>query len=147
MRFYGLLRAAFKCAPLAILFLGAIVVTAKDGRDFAGTYGVTDVQELGDMVHLTLHLRLFNNSDADLKGTVVILREGPTGMALRGSFPTVKTWQKSHEVRLSQEFTVPKREYEDWLRPPAQPNVVVIYQDAQKQTWQRTAQLAPEPIL
>jgi hypothetical protein len=147
MRFSGFLRAALKYAPLAILVLGAIMVMARDGRDFAGTYRMTDVQEQGDMVHLTLHLRLYNNSDSDIKGAIVILRDGPTGVALRGNFPTVKVWPKSHEVRLSQEFTVPKREYEDWLRPPAQPNVVVIYQDAQKQTWHRSAQMAPEPVL
>ena len=68
-------------------------------------------------------------------------------MSLRGSFPTVKVWQKSHDVRLSQEFTVPKREYEDWLRPPAQPNVVVIYQDSDGQTWQKGAQMHPQPVL
>ena len=147
MRLTSLSRAALSAAVLAILMLGTLTVSAKDGRDFAGTYAVTDVQEQGEVVHLTLHLRLFNNSDADIKGAVVILREGPTGVALRGSFPTVKVWQKGHDVRLSQEFTVPRQEYEDWMRPPAQPNIFVIFQDANRQTWQRTAQMSPEPIL
>jgi hypothetical protein len=146
MRFSRCLQASLMGASLTVVLLGTVVLTAKDGRDFAGTYGFTDVQEQGDMVHLTLHLRLYNNSDADIKGAAVILREGPTGVSLRGSFPAVKIWLKSHGAQLSQEFTVPKREYEDWLRPPGQPNVVVIYQDANGQTWQRSAQLAPEPV-
>jgi hypothetical protein len=145
MRFSGFLRAPLVGVGLAFVLLGTVTVMAKDGRDFAGTYGFTDVQEQGDMVQLTLHLRLFNNSDADIKGAVIVLREGWTGVALRGSFPTVKVWAKNHDVQLSQQFTVPKQEYEDWLRPPAQPNVVILYQDAQGRSWQKGAQLAPRP--
>jgi hypothetical protein len=90
---------------------------------------------------------LFNNSEADIKGAVITLMEGPTGVALRGNFPTVKVWRKNQDVKLSQQFTVPKREYQDWLRPPAQPNVVIIYQDANGQTWEKGAQMRPQPII
>jgi hypothetical protein len=147
MRFSGFSRAALLSTSLAILLLSTISLTAKDGRDFAGTYGFTNVQEQGEMVHLTLHLRLFNYSDADIKGAVVVLQEGPPGVALRGNFPTVKVWHKNRDVQLVQEFTVPKREYQDWLQPPAQPNVFIIYQDANGQTWQKGAQMRPQPIL
>ena len=57
MRFRGLSRASVMGVWLAIFLLGTITATAKDGRDFAGVYGFTDVQEQGDMVRLTLHLR------------------------------------------------------------------------------------------
>ena len=147
MRLRGFSRALLMGAPLAIFLLSTVAVTAKDGRDFAGVYGFTDVQEQGDTVHFTLHLQLFNNSEADIKGAVIALMEGSTGVDLRGSFPTVKIWRKSKDVKLTQEFTVPKREYEKWLRPPAQPNVVVIYQDANGQTWQKGTQMRPRPIL
>ncbi len=147
MRFRGLSRASVMGVWLAIFLLGTITATAKDGRDFAGVYGFTDVQEQGDMVRLTLHLRLFNNSEADIKGAVIVLMEGPTGLALRGNFPTVKVWRKNQDVKLSQQFTVPKREYEEWLRPPAQPNVVIIYQDASGQTWEKGAQMHPQPVV
>jgi hypothetical protein len=147
MRFSGFSRAALLSTSLAILLLGTMTVMAKDGRDFAGTYGFTEVQEQGDMVHLTLHLRLFNYSDTDIKGAVVVLQEGPPGVALRGNFPTVKVWHKNRDVQLVQEFTVPKREYQDWLQPPAQPNVFIIYQDANGRTWQRGAQMRPQPVL
>lgn len=147
MRVRGLSRAFAAGVSLAILLLGTTTATAKDGRDFAGVYGFTDVQEHGDMVSLTLHLRLFNNSEADIKGAIVTLMEGPTGVGLRGAFPTVKVWRKNQDVKLSQQFTIPKREYEDWLRPPAQPNVVVIYQDANGQTWEKGAQMRPRPVV
>ena len=148
MRFFGLSRTSIVSGSLAIFLLSAITVMAKDGRDFAGTYGFTAVQEQqGEMVHLTLHLRLFNYSDADIKGAVVTLQSGPGVVVMRGSFPTVKIWHKNHDVQLSQEFTVPKQEYQDWLQPPAQPNVVIIYQDANGQTWQKGAQMRPQPVL
>jgi hypothetical protein len=147
MRFRGFSRMSVMGVWLAIFLLGTITATAKDGRDFAGVYGFTDVREQGDMVHLTLHLRLFNNSEADIKGAVITLMEGSTGVALRGNFPTVKLWRKNQDVKLSQRFTIPKREYEDWLRPPAQPNVVIIYQDANGQTWEKGAQMRPQPII
>jgi hypothetical protein len=148
MRFPAFSRASLMGALVAVFLLGTITATAKDGRDFAGVYGFTDVQEQGDNVHLTLHLRLFNNSEADIKGAVIVLMEGPTGVGLRGNFPTVKKmWRKSQDVKLSQQFTVPMREYRDWLRPPAQPNVVIIYQDAHGQTWQKGAQMHPEPVI
>jgi len=147
MRFRGLSRASVMGVWLAIFLLGTITATAKDGRDFAGVYGFTDVQEQGDMVHLTLHVRLFNNSEADIKGAVIVLMEGSTGVGLRGNFPAVKVWRKNQDVKLSQQFTVPKREYQDWLRPPAQPNVVIIYQDANGQTWEKGAQMRPQPVV
>lgn len=147
MRFRGVLRAPLMGVWLAIFLLSTITATAKDGRDFAGVYGFTDVHEQGDMVHVTLHLRLFNYSEGDIKGAVITLMEGPTGVALRGSFPTVKVWRKNQDVKVRQQFTIPKREYEDWLRPPAQPNVVIIYQDANGQTWEKGAQMRPQPVV
>ena len=146
MRFRGLSPAFVTSVCLAMFLLGTIPATARDGRDFAGVYGFTDVQENGDTVRLTLHLRLFNNGEADIKGAVITLMEGPTGVGLRGSFPTVKVWRKNQDVRLSQQFTIPRREYEDWLRPPAQPNVVIIYQDANGKMWEKGAQMRPQPV-
>ncbi|MFZ0815306.1 MAG: hypothetical protein WAM78_07290 [Candidatus Sulfotelmatobacter sp.] len=147
MRFSGLSRVSVIGTSLAILLLSTVTLTAKDGRDFAGSYSFTGVQEQGGMVQLTLHLRMFNYSGADIKGPVVTLREGISGVGLLGTFPAVKTWYKNREVEFSQQFTVPKSDYQDWLRPPAQPNVVIIYQDANGQTWQKGVQMSPRPTL
>jgi hypothetical protein len=147
MRSSGFSRASCIGVALVLILLSTITLAARDGRDFAGSYGFTEVKEQGDMVQLTLHLRLFNNSDADIKGAVVVLKEDWAGVGLHGSFPTVKVWHKNRDVQMSQQFTISRREYEDWLRPPAQPNVMIIYQDPQGQTWQKPAQLAPRPAL
>ncbi len=145
MRFRGRARTCFMAAWLLMFLLAAITANAKDGRDFAGVYGFTNVQESGDTVHLTLHVRLANNSEADIKGAVITLMEGRTGVGVRGSFASVKVWRKNQDVNVSQEFTIPKREYQEWLQPPAQPNVVVIYKDAAGRTWEKGAQMRPVP--
>jgi hypothetical protein len=147
MRFSGFSRVSVIGTSLAIFLLSAVALTAKDGRDFAGSYSFTEVQEQGNTVQLTLHVRMFNYSGTDIKDPVVTLREGPSGVGLLGSFPAVKTWYKNRQVELSQQFTVPKSDYQDWLRPPAQPNVVIIYQDANGQTWQKGVQMSPRPTL
>src|SRR5580693_3084022 len=107
MRFYGFSRVSVIGTSLAILILSAVTLTAKDGRDFAGSYSFTEVQEQGNAVQLTLHVRMFNYSGTDIKDPVVTLREGPSGVGLLGSFPAVKTWYKNRQVELSQQFTVP----------------------------------------
>lgn len=147
MRFRALSRALVMSIWLVILPLGTVSAAARDGRDFAGMYGFTDVQEHGDVVTLTLHLQLFNDGDADIKAPVITLMEGPAGIGLRGSFPSVKVWRKNQGVKVSQQFTIPKREYEEWLRPPAQPNVVIIYQDANGKLWEKGAQMRPQPVV
>ncbi len=146
MRLRGISRAIFMRVWLGILLLSAISASAGNGRDFAGVYGFTDVHEQGDMVHLTLHLQLANNSDADIKGAAITLMEGFPGVNFRGSFATVKVWRKNQDVKVSQQFTIPKREYKDWVQPPAQPNVVVIYQDASGRTWEKGAQMRLDAV-
>ena len=147
MRFRGLSRTFAFGVWVGIFLLGTITATAKDGRDFAGNYKLTNVQDHVNTVTLTLQVRLYNNSDAAISGAVVTLMAGAPEVGLRGSFPTVKTWKRAQGVLLNAQFTIPKREYLDWAHPPAQPNVVVMFQDANGQTWQRGAQLSARPAL
>lgn len=147
MRFRGLSRTFVMGVGLGILLLSALTATARDGRDFAGIYSLSSVQPQGDNVLLTLHVKLSNYSGADISGAIVTLMKGHPEAGLRGSFPTVKTWRKGQAVKLSAQFTIPKREFETWSHQPAQPDVVILYQDANGQTWQRGAQLRPEPVL
>jgi hypothetical protein len=147
MRFRGLSRTFLTRVGLGLFLLTAITATARDGRDFAGIYSLTNVQQSGDTVHLTLHLRLSNNSDADIKGAIVTLMQDSPLVALRGSFPTVQLWRKNQAVKLSGQFTISKREYEDWSRAPGQPNIVILYQDASGRTWQKGAQMHPRPTI
>lgn len=129
---------------LMLLLLSALTATAKDGRDFAGFYSVSDVVEQGDQLILTLHVQLFNNSDKDVKQAVLTLRRSP-GPAL-GTFQPVNLWRNHGEVRLAQQFVVPKHEFENWNRR-SQPALMVVTRDASGQRHDRFVQLSRRPVL
>lgn len=132
---------ALKTSPLvlvAALLLLPIAGLAKDGRDFAGTYNVSNVVEQGDQMVLTLQVHLFNHSDADLKQAVVTLHARPA--ATLAEFQPVKLWKNHGEVKLAQQVTVPRREFESWQKG-GQPALFVVYHDATGQRWERFAQV------
>lgn len=139
-------RARTLCALLcALLFVTA--AGAKGGRNFSGYYDVSGVQEQGDLVKLTLHLQLFNHDDADARNVIVALMESAPIETLQGNFRPVKLWKHQRFIELSQEFSVSKREYAEWMSSPGRPTLVVLYQDAQGKTWQRTVQIGRRPLV
>ena len=128
---------------VAALSLLPICGLAKDGRDFAGFYNVSNVVEQGDQMVFTLQVRLFNYSDADLKQAVVTLRASHPGAAL-AEFHPVKLWRNRTEVKLSQQVVIPRHEFELWQKG-TQPALFVVYHDANGQRWERFAQLRSRP--
>lgn len=122
----------------------AITATAKNGRDFAGFYSVSNIVDQGNQVSLTLRVQLFNHSDADVKQAVLTLRESPGGEL--GAFHPVKLWHNHGELRLTQQFVVPKREFQRWHKG-AQPALVVVSRDAQGQRYDRFVQMSSRPAL
>lgn len=122
----------------------AISAAAKNGRDFAGFYSVSNVTDQGNQVALTLRVQVFNHSDLDLKQPLLTLRESP-GRAL-GAFQPVKLWRNHGELRLTQQFVVPKREFERWHKG-SQPALMVVYRDAQGQRYDRFVQMSNRPAL
>lgn len=147
MRHSGITPAWLKGALLAILMLGTVMVTANNGRDFSGYFDVSGMQTQGDLVQVTLHLQLFNHGNADVKSVVVTLVDSSPSMILRGSFAPVKVWKHWQRINLSQEFFVSQREYGEWMAAPGQPNLVIIFQDAKGNTWQRGAQISRRPLV
>jgi len=127
----------------ATLLLAAVQAIAKDGRDFAGFYSLAGVAEQGDAVRVTLELQLFNYSGADLKDAVIAVRQSP-GLPDLGSFAPIPHWRSGHDVAVSRQFTVPRREFEQWSTH-GQPDVVVTHTDSDGQTWRGTAQLTQRP--
>jgi hypothetical protein len=133
----------------SVLLLAAAVLLlptaglAKNGRDFAGVYNVSNVVEQGDQIVLTLQVRLFNYSDVDLKQAVVTLRVSHPA-PLRSQFQPVKLWRNRTEVKLAQQVVIPRREFELWRRG-TQPSLFVVYNDAKGQRWERFAQLSQRP--
>ncbi|HKV64042.1 MAG TPA: hypothetical protein VJO16_19200 [Candidatus Acidoferrum sp.] len=90
-----------------------------NGRDFSGSYQVSDVSVSGDTASLTLRLRLFNHSTADVSNATVVLRDWVVPSRSYGSFPNVNI-PTGKTVELSGTFQVPQHEYQSWQRgrPP-----------------------------
>ena len=140
-------RAWLVCLLLAALSLATFAATTKSGREFSGYFDVSGVQEQGDLVQVTLHLKLFNHSDADAKSVIVTLVDSSPAMTLRGNFQPVKVWKSQQFIDLSQEFSVSKREFNEWMSPPAQPNLVILFQDKTGKSWQKGAQISRRPLV
>lgn len=140
-------RAWLVCTLLTALLLAAVAAKANSGREFSGYFDVSNVQEQGDVVQVTLHLKLFNHSESDAKSVIVALFDSSPAMTLRGNFAPLKIWKSHQFVEMSQEFTVSKREFHEWMAPPAQPNLVVLFQDSKGATWQKGAQISRRPLI
>jgi hypothetical protein len=140
-------RAWVVCALLAVLSLATVAASSKSGREFSGYFDVSGVQEQGDVVQVTLHLKLFNHSDADAKSVIVALMDSSPAMTLRGNFQPVKVWKSQHFIEMSQEFSVSKREFREWMAPPAQPNLIILFQDSKGKSWQKGAQISRRPLV
>ncbi len=146
MQSQRLMRTPLMGVSLVILLFTAIMATAKNGRDFAGVYNVSSAVEQGDQMVVTFRVHLFNNSDADLKGAVVKLHTLDPGLAAPAAFKPVALWRNRTEVRLTQQFTVSKHEFERWHHG-SQPALFVVYRDKQGQRWERYVQVTGRPAL
>ena len=146
-------RAWYVCALItallsATLFANvAFAAGADKGREFSGYYDLSGVQEQGDMVQLTLHLKLFNHTSEDAKKVIVALMDPMPAMMLRGNFQPVKVWKSQQFIEISQQFTVPKSEFESWTHAPIQPELTILFQDGNGKSLQRGAQLSRRPMV
>jgi hypothetical protein len=140
-------RAWTVCALLILLLLTTLAATTNNGREFSGYFDVSGVQEQGELVQVTLHLKLFNHGDADARSVIVTLIDSSPSMTFRGNFQPVKVWKSQRFIEMSQEFTVTKREFREWMQPPAQPNLVILFQDSKGKTWQKGAQISRRPLI
>jgi hypothetical protein len=140
-------RTGLLCALLAALLLTNLSFAANSEQEFSGYFDVSGAQEQGDLVQVTLHLKLFNHSDADAKSVIVTLLDSSAAMTLRGNFEPVKVWRSQHFIEMSQEFTISKREFKQWMTPPAQPNLVILFQDSNGHSWQKGAQISRHPLV
>lgn len=131
---------------LATLSL-AIAATARTGRDFSGYFDVSGVHEQGEFVQVTLHLKLFNHGDENARSVIVTLMDSSPMLTLRGNFQPVKVWKSQHFLELSQEFSVPKSDFNEWMQPGAQPNLIILYQDAHGKTLQVGPQVSHRPLV
>jgi hypothetical protein len=129
-----------------ILAAGATLAQAKDGRDFAGFYSLTDAIHEGDQVHVTLTLQLFNYSGADLTQAAVVIRHAPPETAAFGTYSPIELWRNGTDVKFTMHLAIPQEEYERW-GGRRQPAVYVVNRNDQGREWQRTAQVSRRPAI
>jgi len=141
------IRAMLSGLLLAALSFVTVGATANLGRPFSGYYDVSGVQVQGEVVQVTLHVKLFNHGDEDVKSVIVTLLDNSPFATLRGNFQPLKIWKSQQFVEMSQEFDVPKREYALWSRGPGQPNLVILFQDIHGKDWRRSVQVSRRPMV
>ena len=137
----GVFRAGFRILSCLIL-LAASTAVAKDGRDFAGFYEVSNVVELGQELQVTLTVRVFNYSDADVNDATITLEDSLLPGETYGSYLTPVYVQPRESVRLSDHFTIPRREYEYW-QEGGTPSLTIKFRDPDGNTILRMIELAP----
>jgi|HubBroStandDraft_1064217.scaffolds.fasta_scaffold15022_3 hypothetical protein len=125
-------------ALLGVLLLAA-AGAAKDGRDFAGVYSLTNVAEQNGKIQATLTLQLFNYSGDDLEQAIVVVRGSNPGSDVLAAFAPIVVWRKGTEVTISQQVTVPREEFERW-GARRQPSIAIVERHGGRE-WQRTAQV------
>jgi hypothetical protein len=139
----------FSRAAFAALFAATVlpsVTAAKDGRDFAGHYSLTNVNDQGSRVELTLSLHLVNYSGADLQQAVVTVRPSHAGPGVLGTFAPIKLWRSGRDIVVRQQLTIPREDYHRWSAS-TQPSVFIGYKTEDGRQLQRWAQLSRRPII
>ena len=58
-----------------VLAIAAVPASAKNGRDFAGYYDLTQVTDLGESFQVNFSVRLFNFGDSDVDGATLTLAD------------------------------------------------------------------------
>ena len=117
---------------------------ATDGRDFAGFYEATNPSDLGNgTFRVTLTVRIFNYSDADVINATVALSGNVDPEANYGSFSAVSMADKE-SIKLSADFTVPAEEFNFWQNG-GPPSLWIAYADADGNAVQRRIELVLSP--
>jgi hypothetical protein len=108
-----------RAKALAVLLMAACVFLlpgqrghAADGRDFAGFYEATNVTDLGTEVSLTLAVRIFNYSGADIENGVVAVAASVEERDF-GTYAGVYLADHAN-IRLAADFTISREEYDRW---------------------------------
>jgi hypothetical protein len=125
---------------LTLLLIAPQRVRSTDGRDFTGSYEISNVTEQGDTVRLTLTVHVYNYSDADVAAATVTLQDLLVSATNYGSYPETVSIPDRQSVRLSAEFTVPYQEYDRWQRG-ATPSLRIEYTNVAENPVRRMIEL------
>lgn len=145
MQITGFSRAGI-FALFALTTLFTTPAGAKDGRDFAGYYSLTNVSENGGQVELTITMQLFNYSGADLQQAVVTVQSSAPGPNALCSFAPIKLWRNGGDVFLSQRINIPRAQLERWSNRTT-PAVFIAPGGENGFAHRRPAQLSRRPMI
>jgi len=141
-----LARSAMSAATLFVLLalLPSTPAFAADGRDFAALYRSDETGDLPGKKPVTVFLRLFNYSGADITGATVVMESPlPRGKTF-GSIAGVSI-DDGANVTVSGGFVIPDTEYARW-RTGASPQLMIEYVDNDGNQVQRPIELTPAPM-
>jgi hypothetical protein len=128
-----------------LLAIAAFPASAKNGRDFAGFYDLTQVTDLGEAFQVTFSVRLFNFGESDVDGATVTLADPLRPKKGYGAFQAVSLRQRER-VRLNDLIvTVPRREYERW-RQGGSPALQIEFTATDGTTVRRRVELSCRPL-
>ena len=143
-------------AMLAILGVVSLVVAgllfapippghATNGRDFAGFYAVTNPTDLGGQFRVTLALRVFNYSGADVTSATITLQDPLTpGPGKDYGAVSAVSIGDGDSVTVSADFTIPGDEYDRWQNG-GDPSMRIDYQYPSGNAVQRGIELSQLP--
>jgi hypothetical protein len=117
---------------------------AENGRDFAGSYEITNLTDWGEDLSLTLTLRIFNYSGADVTDVQLTLNDPLLFDQVYADLGVIDVVYRD-QVLVTNQVTVPAEEYERW-REGRPPQVSVEYLTADGDPAWRPVELMPMPI-
>jgi len=133
--------AGIVSAALVFAALTWTGLARANGRDFSGSCRVSDVSVSGEAASLTLTLRLFNHSSADVSNATVVLRDVMIPTRNYGTISNVNV-PAGRAVQFSGTFQVPQREYQSWQQG-RQPLLMIEYTDAVGNKVRRPIEIVP----
>lgn len=138
--------SVLRSMAVAALILGfALAAWAKQGRDFMAYYNIQKVSEAGKNVHLTLQLKIFNYSGADIHhGAVALYNSDPVAAPL-GGFNAIKLFRAHHDLDIAQQFTISRREFDRWQHGGA-PALFFLQKDVKGKVTRTHIELVRRPM-
>lgn len=105
---------ALSIGVLVLFAFNVQTALASAGRALTGSYELLDVVDQGDIVSVTLAVRIFNYGDEDVIGATVWLSD-PLGIpGTEAALGTIDTPRRA-SARVSGTIDVSRQEYERWL--------------------------------
>ena len=121
-------RITLSLAGILLPALLSTPVLANNGRDFAGTYTVSNASPSGNNYTLTFSAQVFNYSGADVSQATLTLEDSLLPGQSYAVFQSISI-TNNDSATVSSFITIPAREYQGWQNgmPPL---LVVQFTDA-----------------